>query len=378
MRLLIVVTHLLGTGHLSRALTIGRAFSARGHRVTIASGGAPVGHLDQTGLDMRQLPPLRSDGTNFTTLLRPDGTIADAQYMSDRRAALCAIAHDGFDIVLTELFPFGRRVLRAEFLALLETVRAQNPRPLVLASIRDILNPPSKPARAEWTESLLDQYYDGVLVHGDPAIADMSLSWPVTPNIARKLHYTGYVAPPAANPHPDRAGAGEVLVSAGGGSVGHALFDAARAAAHLDPDRVWRLLVGGGDAEEHRAALAAGAPPNLRVDPVRPDFRQMLRHAACAVGQCGYNTTLDILQAGTPALFVPFDAGNEVEQTLRARGLSALPSVAVLESAAMTPEKLAKLVAELIAQGPRPTQGIRDNGAADSVRLCEEMIGLAA
>jgi len=45
----------------------------------------------------------------------------------------------------------------------------------------------------------------------------------------------------------------------------------------------------------------------------------MLYHAAASVSLCGYNTALDILQAGTPAVFVPFDDGSEVEQGLRAR-----------------------------------------------------------
>ena len=33
MKVMIAVTHLLGTGHLARALTLGRAFAAQGHVV---------------------------------------------------------------------------------------------------------------------------------------------------------------------------------------------------------------------------------------------------------------------------------------------------------------------------------------------------------
>ena len=50
MRVMIVVTHLLGTGHLARALTLGRAFAHSGHRVTVVSGGLPVPHFDPSGL----------------------------------------------------------------------------------------------------------------------------------------------------------------------------------------------------------------------------------------------------------------------------------------------------------------------------------------
>ena len=52
MNVLIVVTHLLGTGHLSRALTLGRAFAAAGHDVTIASGGMPAPQLNHSGVTL--------------------------------------------------------------------------------------------------------------------------------------------------------------------------------------------------------------------------------------------------------------------------------------------------------------------------------------
>ena len=47
----------------------------------------------------------------------------------------------------------------------------------------------------------------------------------------------------------------------------------------------------------------------------------MLTRCAAAVGQCGYNTAIDWLQAGVPGVFVPFAEAGEVEQTLRAASL---------------------------------------------------------
>ena len=51
MRVLICVTHLLGTGHLARALTLARAFAEDGHQVAVASGGLPVSHFDTAGIE---------------------------------------------------------------------------------------------------------------------------------------------------------------------------------------------------------------------------------------------------------------------------------------------------------------------------------------
>lgn len=374
MRVMIAVTHLLGTGHLSRSLTLAAAFRDAGHTAVVVSGGMPVPHLSADGIEIVQLPPLRSDGTDFTRLLGADGTLAGPDYLSTRADALVATLRDTRpDVLICELFPFGRRILAAEFLALLEAARAVKPRPLVLCSIRDILAPPSKPAKADRADAIVAAYFDAVLVHSDPATTPLETSWPVSPRLSQALRYTGYVAPPVAGPHPADAGTGEVLVTAGGGPVGDSLYGAAVGAARLDPGRTWRLLIGGDDKAARIAALRELTPGNVVLEPARPDFRQMLYHAAASVSMCGYNTALDLLQAGTPAVLVPFDDGNEVEQNLRARSLAALPGFKVLRSADLTSARLVQAVADVMADAPRPASEAPD-GAAETVRIAERMV----
>ncbi|MDK3074777.1 glycosyltransferase [Sedimentitalea sp. JM2-8] len=373
MKVMIVVTHLLGTGHLRRAAVLARAFADAGHRVLLASGGMPLRDLGLGGAELLQLPPVRSDGVDFARLLDRDGQAADPGLLDARRDALCSAAGALMpDILITELYPFGRRVLSGEFQALLLQVRGLPRQPLVLASVRDILAPPSTPAKAERTDRMIAENYDAVLVHSDPGGVPLEQSWPVGPALAGKLRYTGYIAPPPAGPHPDGTGAGEILVSAGGGAVGTPLFETAIRAARLMPDRVWRLLVGGSDAGRVRN-LADSAPRGVIVEAARPDFRQMLTGAAASVSLCGYNTALDILQAGTPAVFVPFDDGNEVEQTLRAQSLAQLPGLTVLRTADLTPEALAKAVSGVIAAPERSPSSLRFDGAAQSVAIAVAM-----
>ncbi len=374
MRVMIVVTHLLGTGHLSRALTLAHAFVAQGNQVMLASGGMPVPHLDTNGLTMTQLPPLRSDGTAFTRLLNDQGALAGPDYLNRRGAVLVeTLRAFAPDALICELFPFGRRVLADEFMALLEASATLPRRPVTLCSIRDILAPPSKPSKAQRTEQIVTEWFDGVLVHSDPDMTPLDASWPVTPALAARLRYTGYVAPAVAGPHPQAAGAGEVLVTAGGGSVGDALYSCALAAAAQDGDRPWRLLIGGADKDSRIAALKAGAGSNVVVEPARPDFRQMLYHARAAISMCGYNTALDLLQAGTPAVLVPFDDGGEVEQTLRAQSLANLPGLSVLRTNALTPQRLLAALSQVTAAQPRDGRALRFDGAAETVRITDEM-----
>lgn len=357
MRVLIVVTHLLGTGHLARALVLGKAFAARGWDVRVASGGRPVPHLDTSGVTLVQLPPVHVVGTDFAQLHGPNGP-ADAAYMQKRLDALLAALEPRPDLLITELFPFGRRVLRTEFGALLMAAQGIPS----LASIRDILAPPSKPARAKWTAGLVEAHYDGVLVHSDPGLIPLEASWPVTPALAARLRYTGFVAPPA--PETSAAGRGEVLVTAGGGGVGEALFAASAEAAAADPARTWRCLT----------RLPLTGPPNMITEPPRPDFRQMLTGAAAAVCMCGYNTALDVLQTGARAVFVPFDEGGEVEQGLRAAKMAGLPGIEVLRSAELTAQALRGALDKAAQDRPRAPRVQGMDGAQRSVDIAEALL----
>ena len=57
-----------------------------------------------------------------------------------------------------------------------------------------------------------------------------------------------------------------------------------------------------------------------------------MRRAAISVSQCGYNTALDIIRAGVPAVVVPFDENGDTEQTVRAHRLEQLELVRVVRA----------------------------------------------
>ena len=376
MRVLIAVTHLLGTGHLSRALTLARAFAAAGHKADLISGGEPVANLNSDGVVVHQLPSVKSDGVNFTKLLDAQGQPVDDAYLDGRTVQVCSLLRDlAPDVFITELFPFGRRVLKAEFLAMLETAARISPTPIVLASVRDILAPPSKPEKAEETASTVERYYDAVLVHSDPERTPLNISWSVTPKLKKMLAYTGYVAPPLPVPHPQRIGHGEILVTAGGGSVGDGLFEVAVDAAHQDRSRQWRLLVGGSNAATRIEKLRSRAGnTRITIEPTRPDFRQMLHHAAASVSMCGYNTAMDLLQSNTPAVFVPFDRGGEVEQTLRAQSLSQRSGYAMIREADLTAQGLLLQLGKTMKQCCGGAAETGFDGANETVRIAERLL----
>jgi predicted glycosyltransferase len=371
MQVLILVTHLLGTGHLSRALNLARAFVAHGHTVDVVTGGMSVPHLNTDGITLHQLPPVRSDGVNFSILLTANDTVVDEIYLAKRQRKIENIFNTlQPDFLITELYPFGRRVLSSEFLHLLSIAKTNKKRLAIFSSIRDILAPPSKPSKATKADQIIAQYYDGVFVHSDPATTPLDQSWPVSKTLAKKLHYTGYVAPAHAGPHPDLEGQNEIIVSAGGGSVGKAIFECAIDAASLDTTQDWRILVGGSNSDSEIKRLQKRARSNnLVIESARPDFRNMLHHATCSVSMCGYNTALDLMQAGTPSVFIPFDEGGEVEQTLRANSLAKHPGFSILAANDLTPQSLIKSIhAVQTVEGARITN-LEFDGANETVRI---------
>ena len=376
-RVTILVTHLLGIGHLSRALTLAYACRAGGFKPQVISGGMPAAHLDQSGIDLVQLPPVRSDGVNFTRLLDSAGNPASPSLMAERsRAIISTFEECPPDVLITELFPFGRRILHDEFEAALTATRAMARPPLVLSSIRDILAPPSKPGKAEQTHARLAHFYNGVLVHSDPDVIPLEASWPVTPDLAAMLSYTGFIATPQAPvKESGQDGAGEILVTAGGGPVGRGLFEIAILAAREGGTRRWRLLVGGGDAAGVCARLndaARGAP--VVAEPARRDYRDMLSHSAAAVGQCGYNTALDWLQAGVTGVFVPFAEAGEVEQSLRAQMLGERYGYGMIAEEDLTPENLAEAAETAVKRGRIVAGNVKLDGGAESARIIGDLL----
>src|SRR4051812_16884300 len=122
---LIHVQHLLGIGHLQRAAAIAGALQERGARVVLASGGVPVPQVEaaiaQRGVELIQLAPARAADSSFSAIVDAAGHPVDAAWKTERCAALLQLfAAVEPDIVMTEMYPFGRRPFRFELQPLLE------------------------------------------------------------------------------------------------------------------------------------------------------------------------------------------------------------------------------------------------------------------
>ena len=194
-RCLFWVQSLLGSGHLRRALAVAEALAASGVEVTLANGGPPSPWPSPAGVDLAQLPSLASRGADFGSLLTADGSPAGEevwQARTDRLLALLDALRPA--VLLTEMFPFGRRAFRRELLPLLEAARGLTPRLLAVASVRDVLvSKKEGAAKYRWMLETANASYDAVLAHGDERLLPFGLSFPLAAELAPPVFHTGFV-----------------------------------------------------------------------------------------------------------------------------------------------------------------------------------------
>jgi len=370
-RILLHVQHLLVIGHVQREAHLVRAMLEQGLAVTVLSGGEPV-DVDWGDAAIIQLPWARAADANFKNLVdENDRPLDEAFHQRRRKLVLEAFDRVKPSVLLLESYPFGRRAFRTELSALIAAAQAARPRCAVLTSLRDILVVRSNPAWAESVAAVVRRDIDAVLVHGDPTLAPLEASFAAAQQIANRVRYTGYVAQ-ALKSAGEGPGSGEILVSTGGGAVGAALLNSAleaRSLGHL-ADRPWRVIAGPNLPELAYQGLAQRLPPGVVLERYRRDFPELLRRCHLSLSQGGYNTIVDLLQAGPRALVVPFAAGGENEQALRARLLAERGLLHVFpETSLDRPSLLAAAMEKAAAAEPPRLPAIAFDGARRSALL---------
>jgi predicted glycosyltransferase len=335
-------------------------------------GGEPVPGFPEPGTRMIALPPVKA-APGFSGLLNADGEVLSEQGKAHRRELLLS-AMDEFmpEVVMTEAYPFARRQMRFELVPMIERARRMQPRPLIVSSIRDILQEKDKPKRSEEAARIAQDCFDLILVHGDPAFARLEESFPLASRFPTKIVYTGLVGratPAVAAEHYD------VVVSAGGGAAGARLIeDAVNAAKLLPLDLRWCVIAGPNAPEDQLRSVMPGASSNLKIFTFRQDFPGLLAGAQVSVSQAGYNTVCDLLQAKCRSVLVPFAAGGETEQTTRASRLEALGLASVLPESGLSAARLADAVVKSLRSSAPAASRLNLDGALNTAAILRERL----
>ncbi len=348
-RILFYVQHLLGTGHLQRSVIITRELIRAGFEVALISGGRDVPTIDTGSVRLIQLPPMHALNGDFDTLVDEHDQPVDEKFWSLRRAQLLShLTEFSPDAVVTETFPFGRRGMRHELVPFIQQARTQGC--VVVCSVRDILQAKRKPERFQEALEWVNEYYNLVLIHGDPEFCEFKTTFPLTDRIKPPLTYTGFVTHRTQalidDSHLEPLNDLDIIVSAGGGAMGARIYQAVVAAAKLPEmkDRHFLILVGRNYGEENKNKLQADAGSNVLVRWARPDFRLLLQRARVSISQSGYNTMLDLIESRIPSVLVPYEDGGETEQRMRAECLLKHQPVSILPEQGVNAQQMAAAI----------------------------------
>jgi predicted glycosyltransferase len=370
--------HSLGMGHLRRSIEIAKALLKDFRVVFINGGRIPESIPRPAGIDFIDLPPL---GMNENSNLISHTQGLDVNQAKKVRRLMIQEQFQRLqpDVLLVELFPFGRKKFAFELLPLLRLAKRSQAKPLVLCDLRDILvndrwDQQRHDDRAHW---LCKRYFDAILIHTDPKFASLEESFHPRKILTTPVYYTGFVTGESTNKVRCEQSPG-VVVSAGGGNVGGTLFRTAIAA----QPQIWQrykipmTLVAGPflpAAEWDLLQQQAQNKPGLLLHRSVPDLQGLLQLATVSVSQCGYNTAMDLLKTKIPALLVPYAEGRENEQTIRAIKLKNLDMARVLAATALNPDSFFREIGQLLVFSPAPIALLMD-GAEQSAAIILKLL----
>jgi predicted glycosyltransferase len=352
MKVVLYCQHVLGIGHFFRSMELCRALY--GHEVIFLAGGARVDAPVPDHVRMVSLPGLMMD-SDFKRMFSTDPGIPVDQVKERRKRFLWDVmAGERPDVLIVELYPFGRKAFRFELDPVLMGIRdGALPPCRVICSLRDILVEKTEvDAYEQRVVETLNLGFDAVWIHADPRLVRLNETFSRVNAIAVPVVYTGFITP---KPPPDARArifgmlgipehARLIVASAGGGKVGGPLLTAAAAA--------FRRLGGNGRLEvftgpfmpaESVRDLEAFSGGDIHMSEFTTDFISFLAAADLSVSMAGYNTCMNVMAAGCPALLWPFSQNRE--QRLRAERLARFGDIHVLADSELAPRRLADLMA---------------------------------
>lgn len=385
-RVLFYFLHLLGVGHVHRAQRLISGMSRQGIAVDAIIGGEELDiHFDCDSVT--HLPAIKAADNSYSNYLDADGNPLTQPYLEMREAQLLnRFSELHPDLILIEAYPFGRRMVHRELQALLKSAQSRKPAPLVVTSVRDILQEKRKPGRAEETRDIVMHDFDHVLVHSDPNVIRLDATFAPAAAIAEKIKYTGFVVPAEKSDTEKHSNtAFDVIVSAGGGAFGGGLMKTAMDLAERAKDcrgspldnLTWCFATGPNLDEASFNTLAQRAPEGVTVVRSFDSLATALAKAKISISQCGYNTAMDALsmqsESDCRVVFVPYDTEGQTEQKRRAELLAQSGRAISLPQSELTDTRLEEAAQRALSL-PINREPVDMNGVENTARIIRNWI----
>ncbi len=367
-----------GVGHFFRTLEICRALSE--YDVILVTGGSRIDFPLPAHVRNIQLPAIMTD-RDYAYLYTPEPGKSLEQVKAERQKRLWALfAEEQPDLLMVELFPFGRRAFRFELVPLLENIRNQTKdRCRVICSLRDILVEKKDPATYERRVlRLLNQYFDALLVHADPELVKLDETFANLGGIDIPLIYTGFITPPKPSVKTRqrlrqnlKLQSQDLLLvaSAGGGKIGALILEPAIKAFKLLQSKLpgeLHVFSGPFMHDKDFDRLQTLADDRIVIRRFSDRFLTYLAAGNLSISMGGYNTTMNLLATQIPALVWP--SPKDREQRLRAQRLVGRSALTVLSEKDLSPQRLASRMQSKLRQKAVESVPIDLNGAQNTAK----------
>ncbi|NJR71342.1 MAG: glycosyl transferase [Synechococcales cyanobacterium CRU_2_2] len=366
-------------------------------QVYFVNGGQVIPAFEiPVGVEVINLPALKTDPEFRSLQVVDDDRPLEVVQAARKHQLLEIFERIQPDLLIIELFPFGRKQFKFELIPLLDRVQALGRKTKVVCSLRDIVvGKKDQAAHEAKVCDLINRYFDLVLVHSDESFMPLEVSFSRERDLQAQVTYTGYVTQPIGNdvaitpidaialarPEP------MMLCSIGGGRFGHELVQAVIQSA---PQLAQRLphhihLFAGvfmpdakyAQFEQQVKVLQANGVTNLSLRRHTSCLLDYMQQADLSISMGGYNTTMNILSTGVRSLMLTFMGNDDQEQEIRARALERCNILDVLTLADLVPDRFAAKVVDRISRSPAPVRMNLD-GVAQTRRILQQFITAGA
>jgi predicted glycosyltransferase len=372
----------LGLGHLRRNLAVAHALIdlAPQSSILLATSAEEAQRFElPPNVDILRLPGLRKVDNGRYVPRRLNVTWNHARSM---RASLLLAAVNSFNpsVVLVDKHPLG---LDGELEPALAHTRAAGGKAVL--GLRDVLDDAAA-VRAELEErglfELIPEYYDRVLVYGQPDILDARKEYGFPQAVEAITHFCGYVVSPVkrARPNGRRAATNmkdpHVLATAGGGEDGVELLSSFVEAAARRP---WQAGVVSGPQCDPQAASRLGKRASEAGVAFRrfvPDLSSEFGSLDALVCMGGYNTLTEAAASGVSTVCVPRVEPRR-EQLIRARAFAHRGLLTVVEPRELEPDFLGATVEAALERQTDSERPVRDLDLDGAGRAAGHVLELA-
>lgn len=344
--------HILGMGHLVRSIEIVRGLLPE-FQVCFINGGQVIDAFQfPEEVEVVNIPAVKTDA-EFQELSPVDPNLSMEEIQETRKETLLNIFNKiQPDILIIELFPFGRRRFSFELIPLLEQAKAAGTK--IVSSLRDIIVTKQDQQRHEEKICrLMNQYFDLLLIHGDPRFITLDLSFSRIQDLDCDVYYTGYVTQQLSSSkiYQRRPSSTQptILVSVGGGRFGHELLECVVQTAPILKDKIphhIQMFAGPFSPDSFFQELqdAAKGQTNITVERYTSEFVSYMKRSDLSISMSGYNTTMNILSTGIKAMMLPFQGNGDLEQLTRVKKLEELSRVKMIQPEDLDPYQFAEKI----------------------------------